>query len=107
MTTTPNETNPMIDHDRYHAVDRTLEVQLDDPRLAQITRLRLLSDWGYPYWELSYCHGVLKDGTAVRVQLPRHIFPKRGLHRALVEMAREAGVYAKGLGMLDNISTLH
>ena len=80
-------------------------VTLDDPRLARIDRLRLLGDsdgWAYPFLDLSYCWGTLKDGAHVRVSLPVHSFPKRGLKRALVEMAKEAGVYAKGLGLLDD-----
>lgn len=80
-------------------------MQLSDPDLEKITRLRLLGDsdgWAYPYLDVSYCYGKLKDGTHVRVDLPVYHFPKRGLKRALVEMAKEAGVFAKGLGLLDD-----
>ena len=105
--TSANETNGLIDHAAYHRVDRTLEVDLADPRLGRITRLRLLSDWGFPLWELSYCHGELKDGTPCRVRLPRYQFKKATLKKELLDMAREAGVYAKGLGLFDAISTLH
>lgn len=76
-------------------------VQLEDPRLARIARLRLLSDPGFPFWDVSYCYGVLKDGSRVRVQLPRYQFSKRALHKELVEMCREAGVYGKGLGLFE------
>ena len=76
-------------------------VQLEDPRLARIARLRLLSDPGFPFWDVSYCYGVLKDGTKVRVSLPRHQFTKRTLKADLIDMCREAGVYGKGLGLFD------
>lgn len=87
-------------------------VDLNDPRLAKITRLRLLGDsdgWAYPYLDLSYCYGRLADGTHVRVTLPEYRFPKRGLKRALVQMCIDAGVHGKKLGMLDDnvISRLH
>ena len=87
-------------------------VTLDDPDLVKITRLRLLGDsdgWAYPYLDVSYCYGRLADGTHVRVDLGVYHFPKRGLKRALVELAQKHGRYAKGLGLLDDnvISRLH
>jgi hypothetical protein len=99
-----NEENPLWTSEVTHETIQD-EVQLNDPRLDRIARLRLLGDsdgWAYPYLDVSYCYGVLKDGTHVRVHLPEHSFPKRGLKKALVEMAKEAGVYAKGLGLLDD-----
>lgn len=102
-----NETNGLVDHAAYHAADRRTQVALDDPRLDRVTRLRLLTDPGFPNWELSYCHGVLVDGTEVTVVLPWHSFSKRkGLAREIVTMCKEVGVYAKGVGILDAISTL-
>jgi hypothetical protein len=81
-------------------------VDWSDAQLAEITCLRLLSDRGYPVWDVSYCHGRLKDGTNVRVRLPFYQVPKRGMSRFIVECAKKEGVYAKGLGILSNISTL-
>lgn len=101
------ETNGLADAAAYHATDRKMQVALDDPRLATITRLRLLTDPEFPYWDLSYCHGRLDDGTEVTVILPWHSFSKRnGLAREIVAMCKEVGVYAKGVGILDAISTL-
>jgi len=97
----PHETNPMSDE--VLEVRNSLQgsVDLTDSRLARITRLRLVSDPGFPMWDLSYCYGQLRDGTHVRVQLPWYQFSKRHLRRDLVRMAIEAGVHAKRLGMLD------
>src|SRR3954465_8307000 len=99
------ETNARLDQLEE---DGDLEVDLADPQLARITRLRLISDPGFPFWDVSYCHGVLKDGRTCRVYLPEHQFPKRGLSHAIVEMCKQEKVYAKGLGLLDpeNISML-
>lgn len=77
-----------------------------DRELVRVTRLRLLSDPGSPYWDVSYCHGVDRDGNPRRVQVPFVQLPKRGMRRAIVKHAKEDGVFAKGLGILDNISTL-
>lgn len=85
--------------DWLDAIEET--VDLSDPRLARIARLRLLSDPGFPYWDVSYCYGVLKDGARVRVRLTRCQFGKRTLKRDLIDMCREAGVYGKGLGLFD------
>lgn len=78
-----------------------------DPQLAKITRLRLLSDPGFPFWDVSYCYGELRDGTAVRVSLPFYQLPKRGVNGAIIAAAKRDGVYAKGLGIFEVISTLH
>lgn len=101
------ETNGIEDHAAYFAVDRSEAVALNDPRLAQITRLRLLTDRDFPYWDLSYCHGRLKDGTEVRVILPEGQFRKRDLRGHLLEMCKEAGVYGKGLGIFDALSQVY
>lgn len=98
------EVNGLADPAAYYAIERET-VDLTDPRLAAVTRLRLLTDPGFPYWDLSYCHGRLADGTEVRVTLPRFQFSKAaGLSREIVAMCKEAGVYAKGLGILDAVS---
>lgn len=94
------ETNPIPSPD-FHKHER-VDVYWTDPRLDKVTRLRLLSDPGFPFWDVSYCYGVLKDGTLARVQLPFGQIPKRGFKRFLVEEAKKEGVYAKGIGLLDS-----
>lgn len=98
------ESNGITDEVRAtrDAIDHQAPVWLDDPQLAKVTRLRLVSDPGFPFWDVSYVYGELKDGTEVRVNLPESQFPKRGLKGAIISMARDAGVYAKGLGLLDD-----
>jgi hypothetical protein len=89
-------------------IDYSRRTWLWDKDLARIERLRLISDIGFPVWDVSYCWGVLKDGTKVRVQLPVFQFSKRNLRRDIVKMCQDAGVYAKGLGLLEecNISKM-
>ena len=70
-----------------------------------VTRLRLLSDYGHPFWDVSYCHGTL-DGEPVGVVLPFSQLPKKRMRAAIVGWAKECNVYAKRLGVLDNLSTL-
>lgn len=101
------ETNGIEDHAAYFAVDRSEAVALNDPRLAQITRLRLLTDRDFPYWDLSYCHGRLKDGTEVRVNLPEWQFSKSNLRGDLLAMCKREGVYGKGLGIFDALSQVY
>jgi hypothetical protein len=76
-------------------------VALEDKRLRRIRRLRLLSDPGFPMWDVSYCYGELRDGTKVRVQLPRHQFTKGKLFTELIQMGKQVGVYMKRLGVFD------
>lgn len=103
-----HETSPLAESGIAHTdYSGAPTLDLEDPRLVKVTRLRLLSDPGYPMWDLSYCYGLDVDGQPVRVSLPVHQFPKRNLSRALVDMAREAGRYGKGMGLLDAVSTLN
>jgi hypothetical protein len=86
--------------DRYLGSDVT--VDLGDARLGRVVRLRLLSDPGFPFWDVSYCYGELKDGTPCRVQLDTSQFRKATLKREIIDMAKRAGVFAKGIGLLDD-----
>lgn len=85
---------------------RSSPVQVDwaNPDLAKIVRLRLISDQDFPFWDLSYCYGVLKDGTKCRVQVPFFQLPKNDLRGAIIRDAKRDGVFAKGLGIFEAIS---
>lgn len=87
-------------------------VQVTDPNLARVIRLRLLSERGYPVWDISYCWGQMKDGELVRVSLPGlYIERTRRISIAaqIVEYAKREGFNAKRLGLLDPLirSTLY
>lgn len=45
-------------------------VAWNDPSLACVTKLRLVSNSGDALWWVEYCKGLKKDGTEVRVHLP-------------------------------------
>lgn len=100
------ETNPVTReyHEERHKNGPLRRVDWTEKGL-RITRLRLLSDPGFPFWDVSYCHGIL-DGEHVDVQLPFDQLPKRAVSKTIVEHAKRDGVYARGIGILDNISTL-
>jgi len=96
--------------DAYHAsVTRQIKRYVSWAEAGlRITRLRLLSDRGFPVWDVSYCHGFIKD-EPVRVRLPFGQLPKDGMFEAIIEAAKADRVYAKGLGLFekDVISTLN
>lgn len=105
-----SETNPLpaSGHPERHG-----RVYWDDPRLKRITRLRLLSDPGFPLWDVSYCYGVLHDGTMVDVDLPFSQLAKTpgrwgtgAMQRDIIRHAKRDKVFAKGLGVFEAISTL-
>jgi hypothetical protein len=96
------ESNPITDEVRKVREEIEQTVDLTDDRLARITRLRLLGDAGFPLYDLSYCYGELKDGTPVRVSLPEWQFRRNRLKHDLVRMCKRHGLYAKGLGLLDD-----
>lgn len=90
----------------------------------RITRLRLLSDVGYPEWDVSYCWGTAparevygdkiptgispSDRVSVRVQLPFGRLSKRRMLSEIIDAAKKDNVFAKQIGILDkgNWSTL-
>lgn len=98
------ESNPIQPsyHDRYQnapSVDWT-------EKGLRITRLRLISDPGFPLWDVSYCHGEV-NGEPVEVQLPFDQIPKgRGFWRFLVSQGIRDKVYVKGLLNESAISKL-
>jgi len=85
-----------------HSIERTVDWTTKG---LKITRLRLVSDIGFPVWDVSYCHGFIGD-EPVRVRLPFGHLPKKGMSTAIIEAAKKDGVYAKGLGVFDAISTI-
>jgi hypothetical protein len=67
VTPYPYEVNPLPTPD-YHETERR-EVSVDELASSggKFTRIRLLTEYGYPGMDVSYVHGVLGDGTPVRV----------------------------------------
>lgn len=101
------ESNGLVNGQEYHA-DYTKARTVDwTEKNLRITRLRLLSDPGFPAWDVSYCHGVLPTGEKVVVQLPFDQLPKKKYHAAIVAYAKQDRVYAHGLKIFDAISTLN
>jgi len=100
-----NETNGIPEgyHERItRQIKRTVYWTAPD---LKIIRLRFLSDPGFPAWDVSYCHGMIGD-EPVRVQLPFDQLPKGNMGKAIVAYAKRDGLFAKGIGIFDAISTL-
>ena len=103
------ETNPLTpDLKAMFLAEDVDVVSVDwrDERLDKIVRFRLLTDRGFPAYDVSYVWGVLKDGSPVRVSLPFSQLPKRTWKSTIIKHAQRDGVYAKGLGIFDNVSIL-
>ena len=90
------ETNHLTNGPAYHADFHGTRTVCWTTDGLTITRLRLLSDPGYPAWDVSYCHGVV-DGKLVQVQLPFSQLPKSGMKRALYNEAKVTGKFINGL----------
>lgn len=106
-----SEANPFTDamQEIREKIDVSKPVYINDPDLARVIRLRLLTDRDCPQWDLSYIDGQMKDGTYVRViahafgRLRKHYGkPGKGLKAAIIAAAKQEGVFAKGLGLLDD-----
>ena len=97
------EVNALTDAQRVAQATAKRSVDWTEPGLY-ITRLRLLSDPGFPLWDVSYCYGTIGNET-VEVRLPFSQLPKRNMKAALYKEAKATGKFIKGL--FDNISTLN
>lgn len=107
----PNETNSLGQNGNdYHKQFFKARLVPWTATGLKVTRFRILTDPGFPYWDVSYCHGEIThpDGSKenVRVELPFSQLPRRGMTKFIIDHARKDKVYAKGLGILDAISSL-
>lgn len=70
----------------------------------KITCLRLLERNRISY-DVQYCHGVLRDGTLVNVEVPFDKLPKTDIFELLTEAADREGFNARLTGIFTAIST--
>jgi hypothetical protein len=94
------ETNPISPEYHKNFSDKIKKQVPWNTKGLKVVRLRMLSDVGFPFWDISYCHGILK-GEPVEVILPFDQLPKRGMIRAIVEHAIRDKVYAKELNIIN------
>lgn len=97
------ETNGLGANNKYHQNRNSATKVNWDTEGLKITRLRLLSDPGFPFWDVSYCHGIL-NGEDVDVYLPFSQLPKKNMKAALYDEAKKTGKFINGL--FSAISTL-
>jgi hypothetical protein len=95
--------NPLLDPTYHESVDHTEPMTLREVQDAggRVTRLRMLTDRGCPFLDISYIHATLPDGRIVSVLGTSTQPSKRNIKGSLIEWARREGFNAKALGMLD------
>lgn len=98
------ETNPVSKQFQSAAKEVDHSKRYCWTEVDEIVRLRLLSDPGFPVWDVSYCYGM-KDGKMVRVSLPFDQLPKKNMKGVLYNEAKKTGKFIKGL--FGSISTLN
>lgn len=103
-------------HDQFSGA-RTVDWKTPGLR---VTRLRLISDPGFPWWDISYCHGYIGD-EPVRVELPVSQLKKSGFKfrrkdgtigkggfkAHLYALGKKEGVNVYKMGIIENVSTLN
>lgn len=107
LTRYPHETGNIDDYSGPRPTRESDVVTWRSPRLAKITRLRLVTDPGCPFFDISYCWGVLRTGEAVWVRLPFHQLDRARWKSQIVNHARNQGVFAVRLGIFDAVSILY
>ena len=105
-----DETNGLVNGTEYHAsVDYANEMHLGDFAKAggKISRVRILTgNWGGVLMaDISYIHGVLPNGTVVPINVQvgngTPLYGPKGIKAQFIGWAKEEGVFAKGIGLLD------
>lgn len=93
----------LVGQDYHRTVDHTTIYPADylQEKGGRITRLRLLTEPGFPFYDVSYCHGTLPDGRIVPVDIYTGQIPRRNTMRYLVDLAKREGFNAKRIGLLD------
>lgn len=92
----------------YVPTEEAMSLKELSARGGRITRVRWIGGDYIPgrgkCYDLSYVHGELRDGTRVSLtHLPAaFLVPKHQRKGAMIEWAKEEGVFAKGLGLLDD-----
>lgn len=104
------ETNGLVNGTEYHAsVDYTQAYSLADVQAegGRISRVRLLTEWHGPSTgrvaDVSYIHAELPGGKIVPVRVSGECFliPMNKIKAEFIAWAKREGVYAKGIGLLD------
>lgn len=99
--------NGIAYHNERHSQENGVETVCWTTPGLKITRLRLLSDPGFPAWDISYCHGIL-NGQHVDVELPFSQLPKYGKGGLKAALYKEAKATGKSIdGLFSAISTLN
>jgi hypothetical protein len=96
---------PSVTADYHRDVSsETLTLKQVQAAGGKISRIRLLGEAGYR--DISYIHATLADGRIVRVNLNQcpgtTLIPANKVKTTFIEWAKAEGVYAKGLGLLDD-----
>lgn len=102
------ETNGLVDGAAYHGeVDysQTFSLEAVSRCGGKITRLRLIGDYVPGVGrvvDVSYIHAQMPGGkiVPVRSELP-NLMRMRDVKGEIIKWAKEQGVFAKGLGLLD------
>jgi hypothetical protein len=112
----PNETNSigdfyLTDEGRAHLKEtHQHHISWADPRLVRITRFRMLTDPGFPFWDISYVHGVFQDDDGsekpCRVAVPFHQLTKGRWWSEVKAAAKRDGVNLSRLRLWDAVSKL-
>jgi hypothetical protein len=71
----------------------------------KFTRIRLLSDPGFPVWDVSYAYGMV-NGEKVRVSLPFSQIPKGNFRKFLYREAKKNKLFLTPTRFFEALSTL-
>lgn len=104
VTAYVNETNPIAEGYYGKPAARTITLSELQSEGGKVTRVRILTERTErgTLADVSYVHGEI-HGVRFNVQLALDLLvPMNRLKGSLIDWAKREGVYAKGLGLLDD-----
>jgi hypothetical protein len=101
-----NETNPLIGRVDYDTFGEPVTLRELEAQGGKITRVRMLTEPGTPFLDVSYVHGELADGTPVQIIGLQVGTLRKGKGSVpymsdMIAWAKAERVYGKRLGLLD------
>lgn len=100
------ESNPLTSGD-YHEIERDI-VYFDELKKSDkivLNRLRLVTDAGFPRYDVSYIYVTVNGKKSELCDFPSQL-PKRGYKKYLVDVCKEQGIFIKDLCNDGKISIL-
>lgn len=103
-----DETNPLENGQDYHEEERIYVYfeELTSEDEIEMERLRLLTDSGLPFYDISYIHIIYNGKKAQLLDFPVNKLPKKGWKEKMIDICKKNNIFIKHIVHPDRVSIL-